>query len=239
MNAREIVLPVIAGRKYAHAEFPCQMAGAGVFGTAFLHPDGWFVTAAHVVHAAAAFETFGLGFLPYPGYAGSWHFAPVTEFKLYPEIDLAILRADASGVLSLQWHTEDLGIFAAVDSLGYPYAYNPQEQLIRPRGFRGSVVSDSTLDEFPARPSGYEVSFAAPRGLSGAPLLHRHDGDVLVAGVIVGNRSTQMLVFRDSERLVENGSETIVEHYESLQLGIAVRVSELQRRIYDNRDSRE
>ncbi len=40
-------------------------------------------------------------------------------------------------------------------------------------------------------------------------------------GVIVGNATTQMLVLSDKEVLAE-GSTTIVERYEMLQLGIAI-----------------
>ena len=66
----------------------------------------------------------------------------------------------------------------------------------------------------------YELSFPCPRGLSGAPITtNTHDPQI--AGVVVGNHSTKMLIFTDSERLQE-GTETIVERYEALQLGIAI-----------------
>ena len=85
----------------------------------------------------------------------------------------------------------------------------------------------SRLDEF--KPVGWagsafpvcELSFAMPRGLSGAPLLNSQ-GAVFVHGVVIGNSEARMLVFRSEERLTHGAVVAVVEQYEALTLGIAV-----------------
>lgn len=75
----------------------------------------------------------------------------------------------------------------------------------------------------PAFPA-YELSFAAPRGLSGAPLLNTR-GTVFLHGVVIGNSQSRVPVFRSEERVSDGSSATIVEQYEALTLGIAVEAS--------------
>ena len=40
-------------------------------------------------------------------------------------------------------------------------------------------------------------------------------------GVVIGNQSTEMLVFTSREKVAEN-KETVVERYEAMQVGIAL-----------------
>ena len=69
-------------------------------------------------------------------------------------------------------------------------------------------------------PDIYEVSFSAPLGLSAAPLMC---GDA-VAGIVIGNRSTEMLVFAHRE-IVRGDKELVTERFEAMQLGTAVQTT--------------
>jgi hypothetical protein len=114
-----------------------------------------------------------------------------------------------------------LSTLMAIASIGFPYGYDSKSGAVSSRGFVGNIAATRAgWDRFPGRPEIYELSFAAPVGLSGAPLIildHR------VCGVVVGNHQTKMLVFTDEERLEEGAVINRVERYEVLNLGIAVR----------------
>jgi hypothetical protein len=66
------------------------------------------------------------------------------------------------------------------------------------------------------------LSFSAPRGLSGAPLL-TNDELAVVKGVVIGNSQSKMQVLSETER--QSGSDwgKTTEVYESMSLGVAVR----------------
>jgi hypothetical protein len=108
------------------------------------------------------------------------------------------------------------------------YAYGLQEvdgeKTIVTRAFQGRLVARVNRfkplghrgDVFPV----YEMSFAAPRGLSGSPLLSAQ-GSIVVHGLMIGNSDSRMLVFASQETVQESRETTRVEHYESLSLGIA------------------
>ena len=119
-------------------------------------------------------------------------------------------------------------------TLGFPYGSTEvdNQRGIMIRGFSGEVVAGRRR----FRPPGfedpafsvYELSFSAPRGLSGAPLLHKDE----VVGIVIGNSDTSMLVHRSTEtETVEAGerTKTTIEHYEKLTLGISVRSEEILR----------
>lgn len=127
----------------------------------------------------------------------------------------------------LKWNAQPLTGFDPVRCCGYPYGQHVAgvRQSVVQRCFQGHVVADlyefelpgSDADIFPA----YELSFSAPRGLSGSPLLS-NAGRVLINGVVIGNSDSQMLVYRSKEVDKDVQATTIVERYESLTLGIAV-----------------
>jgi hypothetical protein len=50
--------------------------------------------------------------------------------------------------------------------------------------------------------------------------------DDCVAGVVIGNRSTEMLVFSHREVVAEE-REFITERFEAMQLGVAIRSTEI------------
>jgi hypothetical protein len=105
-----------------------------------------------------------------------------------------------------------------------------ERKSIVQRMFQGYLVSD--LHEF--KPLGYEgdpfavfeLSFNAPRGLSGSPLMTT-DLRISVSGIIIGNSKSSMLVFDTEEIEGSESEETRVQHYESMSLGVAVQSKEI------------
>jgi hypothetical protein len=158
--------------------------------------------------------------------------AYVTEAELIGA-DLGLLKVDFVIPGSdrwfnrFRWADSPLDAFTRVRAVGYAYGMHRVEdrQSIVTRGFEGHIVS--TLNEFkPLGSAGgpfsvHELSFMAPRGLSGAPLLNA-SGKVTIHGVVIGNSETRMMVFRSEERVAEPTATATVEQYEALTLGIAV-----------------
>jgi len=117
-----------------------------------------------------------------------------------------------------------------VVTIGYPYGIcrDTENPLIVARTFSGYVVAalpsfkplGSKLSPFPI----YELSFGAPRGLSGAPVLSLAHGQLCVDAIIIGNSRSKMLIL--TEEVEETAARTLrTEQYEVLSLGVASRVS--------------
>ncbi len=102
------------------------------------------------------------------------------------------------------------------------YGKDPERPHIDARGFKGAVVTATQFARLAGAPDIYELSFSAPRGLSGAPVMAADR----VVGIIIGNRSTEMLVFSHREMVTEE-REFVTERFEAMQLGIAIRSTEL------------
>lgn len=151
----------------------------------------------------------------------TWQASRIVDHELFDDLDFGIVAAELPAVQTWKWRSEPLSMLHQVMSVGYPYALDLEHFIIGIRAFSGHVVSGPTFHRLKATLRVYEPSFQCPRGLSGSPLLSA-DGRTDVVGIIIGNRSTQMLVFSDKEVLREPTQETIVERYESLQLGIAL-----------------
>jgi len=204
-----------------------------VCGSAFALGDEYMLTARHVLLEASAGEHQMVVGLQAPD--GFFKAARVVEAEPL-HADIAILRVEFVVAGSdkwfnrFKWREAPVEPFEPVRVVGYGYGIHrvDDRQSLVVRGFQGHVVS--RLNEFkpvgwtgPAFPA-YELSFSAPRGLSGAPLLNSQ-GTVFVHGVVIGNSESRMLVFRSEERVHEGTTATTVEQYEALTLGIAVEAS--------------
>ncbi len=158
--------------------------------------------------------------------------APVVELDALPH-DLALIRVQflqsnhAEFFIRHKWTGFNLQPLDDVQSWGFAYGHQEVMSLVFgvQRAFKGYVVCNrpgwqrlGTNDiPFPV----YELSFQAPRGLSGAPLLNA-DTIPTVFGVVIGNSESRMLVHHSTE-VDAGGEQRITEQYESLTLGIAVR----------------
>ncbi|MBI5565789.1 MAG: trypsin-like peptidase domain-containing protein [Chloroflexi bacterium] len=221
MDSYEHIFPVTGGSIDRRTEEESMLIRK-VFGTAFSIGEGYFLTAGHVIQAALECEWAGIGF----PYEGTWHGSPFIESELLEEYDVGVFRAEVPSFRSMQWNPTSLPMLYEVQSIGYPYALDVEHTQLNIRAFAGHVVSEQTFYGLKAKPRIYELSFQVFRGLSGAPLLTSGRGKS-VAGLVIGNRATQMLIFSDKEVLADGHRETIVERYESLQLGVAIQSSAL------------
>jgi hypothetical protein len=216
INVFEHIFPVVGGSAQPKATESIILIKQ-VYGTAFSIGGGFFLTAAHVIHSAQENEWCGVGFTD----KNKWNAFVFDDTETIDEFDLGIFAAKIPEVKSFAWSLIELPMLESVQAVGYPYSLDIEQASINVRSFAGHVVSSRTFRGLKSKPRIYELSFQCPRGLSGAPLLV-FGNDQRVAGLVVGNHSTQMLVFSDKEVIKEPSQETIVERYESLQLGIAI-----------------
>lgn len=209
-----------------------------IVGTCSFIGGGVFLTAGHVVQALGSLDRGAIQVID-PG-AGVAHAVEIlAQEVLHP--DIGLLKASIPDPVrpwlrGVPWLNARLGLWDRVRSLGYPYGLlkdgDSTSSLLR--GFEGHVVS--TLDEH--LPLGmdrppfhvYEVSFAVPRGLSGAPLLDARDLERFsgAVGIVIGNSKSNILVHRQTDIETAPGSPAIqrtIEQYESLTLGVAIRTS--------------
>jgi len=94
--------------------------------------------------------------------------------------------------------------------------------VIAVRAFVGHTVCSRRLFRLPAAPLIHELSFACPRGLSGAPLWRVSLRSATVVGMILANEITEMTVYSEKERLVDPAGTRELVKTEALHLGLAL-----------------
>ncbi len=186
----EHLFVVVAGQIDPHTG-KFDVSTAEFHGTAFALASTLFITAHHVYAAAAASgKHVAVGNFMAPGQEGS----VVVDADQFPSVDLTIMKCPAlPSPPTFLYRFQPMDYLQDVAACGFPFGFtllpgNPPQPLGILRSFRGNIVTRRGLDALPAVPPGYETSFPAPPGLSGAPLLSI-EGEPRVRGVIVGEFS--------------------------------------------------
>jgi hypothetical protein len=228
-----ISFPVLRVKRLPNEVF--QITGV-VEGTCFSLGNKFMLTAGHVAKAIEQPDMAGAVGLIEPN-GRFLKGAAVIAVEVLP-CDLGVLQVDfiyeesANWFYTMRWQQEPLKSFDQIRCLGYPYGmYHVEDRkALVQRAFQGHIVAD--LYEFTHPSIGgkpfpvYELSFPAPCGLSGSPLL-TSTGKVFVTGVIIGNSRSRMLVLETEEIEQQDSTRTVVQQYESLTLGIAVQAKEV------------
>jgi hypothetical protein len=225
-------LPVAIGEQLEGGAFVLQ---GEIAGTCFALGHETFLTAGHVASnlPADGATTFGIVGAYRPD-SQQFVGAIVRDVEILPN-DIALLQVEyvlpeaQNWFHRLRWSTKPVIPLQAVKTVGYAYGIQrvgAKKANIITRAFEGHVVAaleeflpvGETTDPF----SAYELSFQAPRGLSGAPLFGSGNPPAVV-GMVLGNSESRMLIFRGDESEVKSDG-TIVHHeqYEAMSLGLAV-----------------
>ena len=96
------VFPVVAGalvENHPHLIVPKE-----VYGTAFCLGGPVFATAAHVVEGARQQTKMALGFQD----GDRWSAAEIQKYELFPEQDIALVKAEVPGAQTVKWDLREL-----------------------------------------------------------------------------------------------------------------------------------
>ena len=155
-----------------------------IYGTAFPVLPGLLVTAGHVADHA---HTDGMIGLVRIGPDGQIKVSAVRDCEVFSSIDVALL--DCPGLNELVPLPIDfdhqLGMLDPAYAIGLSSALDPEWVTLVPRAFRGHVVTRREMYQLRAQPPGYELSFHAPQGLSGAPLVSHIRGSQCCYGYMI------------------------------------------------------
>jgi hypothetical protein len=178
----DVHLPVLSVE--VHSDGSVRTRKPIVYGTAFPIAPGLFVTAGHVLRDANSDGEPVLSVVV-PG-------EPMRPFRVgmyevFESIDLGLLVCEQLRHLPPLTPDFDrpLRLLAQVSAVGFPLAMDAEYVSLTPRAFGGFVVARRDLRLLPAQPTGYEVSFFAPQGLSGAPLISTAHGKPRCYGYMV------------------------------------------------------
>jgi hypothetical protein len=185
-----LMFAVVSAKKERQSDGPFPMARDVIFGTAFAITDDLFLTAGHVVEAAASVGDVSLGRLTVAASDGIFDVA--ADWEVFAGVDLALIKCSDLSPSIYQMHFDPLPIFKEVRALGFAYGLDPEYHNYAPRGFLGHVVAGAQLFGWRTQPLAYEVSFIPPKGLSGAALVPDGYGPLMAAGVVVGARTVQI-----------------------------------------------
>lgn len=207
-----------------------------VFGTAFYIHNGYFITAAHVVENATLHGEMNLGYSP----KGAKGIVPLKSsnlslYEVNKDHDLAILYIKDMGDIDadcFKWISEEVPLNDKIYSIGYPFGYNPDLNMLTARCLSGSIVACELglfIENKDIR--AYELMFSVPRGLSGAPVLQDRSGKI--CGMAVANNETEMMV----NSLEETDSDGIKTHKytrkEFINFGVAIPSASLKNVYFD------
>lgn len=218
INMLLYVFPIIGGKNRTKQNDFKLIEPDVVYGSAFYLKNNVFITAGHVLKGISNNnQIMGIGYCVDEIYS----FYEINEFEIIEDYDLGIFKVESPIDKYIKWYNEELYMLDDIFCHGYPYALDLEKSLLHIRSFKGYIVSRQTSNHLKVNSRIYELSFDAPRGLSGAPLFFVYQNKLRIAGIIQGNKSTDMLVFTDKE-IISSNKETIIERYETLNLGIAI-----------------
>ncbi len=223
MNRRmlcNLVCPLIVGNRLDERNTEVKQ----IVGTAFSLGNNYLLTAGHCLPDLSENQVFGLGY-PQPG-RHELGIVQVKRAEHFETHDLALLESAAPvPYLEVQkWSQQVATALAEVWSAGYPHALDIAEMgFVAQRAFKGHIVShlphgrlaDGSFLEV------YELSFIAPKGISGAPLFLQ--GEIpLVAGVMLGTRQTDMEITREFEASDDGRTAEFHWYIQRMHYGMAL-----------------
>lgn len=173
------------------ASGPVRVTGVGT--GFFISPDGWLVTAAHVVEAADQVEVVVRG-----------ESVPARVVRLDRANDAALLKVEGQGFPVLPvGNSEELSLGDAVFTIGFPL---PDIQGQSPKLTRGNISSLAGIQDDPRH---FQISVAVQPGNSGGPLCGE---DGIVRGLIV-SRINDRFVLQSSGVVPQNINYALKSSY--------------------------
>ena len=222
---QDYVVPVCQAEKSVSSARLTRLEGTAFF----INPNGFFLTAGHVLRVVTA-DSSGLTWgLNLKGLTSNHNFfAPLGEIEFAPApFDIGIGRVHHP---SQSWFTpcsaDGIRGWRDVATLGYPASAlntTPEKFNIHLRLLKGYVQREINEDELPVHrphPHCYELSFPIPNGLSGSPLFSAEGQGQQLIGVCVGSFDVEIVIDNFTE--VDDQGRTFSEKRARVeQYGIA------------------
>jgi hypothetical protein len=194
-----------------------------VYGTAFYIGNNLFLTAGHCLSKIEEGQFLGVGY-PQP---------PKTELGLvafkdgetFDEHDVALVETvtDVPHIEIQNWSLDVVTALHDVWTAGYPHALDISDMgFVAQRAFKGHTVSHIpfkrlTMGGFM---DAYELSFMAPKGISGAPVFS--SGSTTILALMLGMKETGMDVCREFEATDDGKTAEFVYYRQMMHYGVAV-----------------
>lgn len=222
LNVFEFVFPVVGGYYDKKKDFIVK----NIFGTCFSISSDIFLTAGHVIKEIEE-ENLSLS-IGKKANKGALH-CSVSKYEILSDFDLAIIKTSSKlpDVNQFKWELSELAMLDEVRTVGFPHAIDFNRGEIDIRSFMGYIVSTSEFYRLKASPRSYELSFIAPKGLSGAPLFSSSKIYPPLKGYVIGNSHIKIPILRDVEKEVDKDVTRIIESYEWSTFGVAIQVGSI------------
>ncbi|MCM4173811.1 hypothetical protein DHD32_20255 [Arenibacter sp. TNZ] len=198
-----------------------------LFGTASYINNNIFITAAHSILNAHESEIMGIAIRNSFQTKSGYTYHRFEEFELFEDLDIGILKLKGSNKIAKakKWSLKNPIILEDVYSYGFPFGLNALEKELIVRGLKGYVVTSRKFHEFKKTPRIHELSFHCPKGISGASL--HNSRTHYIQGFIIGNASTEMMIFEEKEVDEKENKISVFQKYETTKYGIAILVDNL------------
>lgn len=198
-----------------------------LFGTASYLGNRIFITAAHSILNAKECKNMGIAFRDTHNSKSGFTYIPFKDYEIFKDVDLALLKLDGDNfeATTEKWSLKQTEFLEDVFTIGYPFGYNSLEKELLVRGLKGHIVTRRHFHEFQNKPLIYELSFHCPKGVSGASLKNIETSHI--KGFIIGNASTEISVFKETEISEDEKERTVYEKVETTKYGIAITVANL------------
>lgn len=193
MNPHNVNLAVLEGQG-DRAEDVFNLDRGEFHGTAFCVAPHLFLTAAHVYEAASARGAQVAVARLTPGRV---QVQTVRNVDVFPDVDVALLQCPNLWAEILPFNFNPLYYLTDVAAMGFAFGLElagieGEPHVHQLRAFKGHVVTRRGLTHLNGVPPGYELSFDAPPGLSGAPLLLPQGDNPLVTGMILEHHKAEL-----------------------------------------------
>jgi hypothetical protein len=217
-----LVCPVILGNRLDETSTSVKQ----ILGTAFALGDNFYLTAGHCLPERKENEVFGLGY-PLPESHGLG-IVLVRQAEYFESHDLALLEAamPVPFIKPQVWSFGNMNVLTEVWTAGYPHGLDSsiaEMGFVAQRAFKGHTVSHLPHKRLPDGSflDVYELSFMAPKGISGAPLFLQSP-EWFVVGVVLGMKQTDTNVVREIEATDEGKTVEFHWYVQRMTYGFAV-----------------
>ncbi len=201
-----------------------------IHGTCFCIGMPYFLTALHVVREAKTSEQSQIGYFEQL----SSNCVNMSDYEVceeFPEHDLAIIKSETifthnKKPKTFNWKGNELLIFEDVRAMGFPLGYDAFKGISIGRGYSGTILCSTPYERGELKTNCYELSFQAPKGLSGGVLIDKWYN---IHGMIIGNSEKSMNVFYEKREYEDEGKKVkqVEEVNQTTFIGLAVKETQI------------